>query len=326
MEAYAQAKHYAENAIRYLRDISVEYRKAEELSKMVMKHSAERVQGSLPFEQDVLDHALTGMKNTIKASINVLRVEEQAKEAARQTAISIETGPGADTARLMANEQEALLLAALANDSLAGYAASHHLYHTLAAHIATEYLEGRFETSTEQFLAALQVIKKDLDEMKQQQESKDAERQAATAGDAARQAHLLINERTGAITLKDGIAPFHLQDLVSIDEAPAQEHPGRSRLFFKDSHPRSSYDVPHDLLHEGCEARTRIHLQAPDGAGGQVAMLFLPNGTHIKLADIDLGQTKYDPIRPKRGVTISLKKDGQPPKGARQIKALCPSG
>src|SRR5260370_40947664 len=102
------------------------------------------------------------------------------------------------------------------------------------------------ETSIEQFLAALQVIQKDLDEMKQQKESKDAQRQTATLDNAARQAHLLIDEQTGAIILKDGRAAFHLQDLAGIDEAPLEEHLGQSRLFFKGGHPCSSYDVRHD--------------------------------------------------------------------------------
>src|SRR2546421_2858491 len=147
--------------------------------------------------------------------------------------------------------------------------------------------------------------------MKDQKERKDGERRAVTAGEDARQAHLLINEQTGAITLKDGMSAFHLQDLAGIDQAPAQERPGHSRLWFKESHPCSRYDVPHDLLHEGCEARTRIHLQIPDGSGEQVAVLYLPSGTHIKVADIDLEQTKHDPARPEYGVTITLKKDGQ---------------
>src|SRR5207248_2947090 len=107
--------------------------------------------------------------------------------------------------------------------------------------------------------------------------------------------------RTGTLTLKDGEAAFHLQDLAGIHEAPPQEHPGQSRLFFKAGYPCSSYDVPHEQLHQECEGRTRINLQVPDAAGGQVAMLFLPHGTHIKLADIDLGQTTYDPARPEHG-------------------------
>ncbi len=311
LEAYAQAKKCAADALRYLRAISAEYSNMEDPSNILMKHFADFLQGTLPFEEEVLDRALGGMKQIIKGSMRLLRVEEQAREAAHQTAIGIETGPGADTSQLTANEHEALLLAALANDALAGYAASYQLFHILVAYVASEQFGAMFETSIEQFLAALQMVKKDIDEMKQQKESKDAQRQTATLDNVARQAHLLIDERTGAIILKDGRAAFHLQDLTGIDEAPLQEHLSQSRLWFKGGRPYSSYDVAHDLLHEQCEARTRIHLQVPDGAGRQVAMLCLPNGTHINLADIDLEQTQYDPARPQGGVTITLKKDGQ---------------
>jgi len=270
----------------------------------------------------VLDRALTGVKNVVKVSINLLRAEEQAKEAAHQTATNRETGLDADNARLIANEQEALVLAAFANDVLAAYSHSYCIFHTLAAHVTKEQLEAMLQTCTEQLDDALQVIKGHLGEMKHQKKRKQRERQAATPSDAARQAHLLINEQTGAITLKDGAAAFHLQDLAGIDEAPLGEHPAQSRLIFKDGHPCSSYSVSHDLLHGECETRTRIHLQVPDGAGRQVAMLLLPNGTSIRVADIDLGQTTYDPTRPERGITITLKKDGQPPEGARQINLL----
>src|SRR5205823_991024 len=205
----------------------------------------------------VLNRAITGVKTIVKVSMNVLKLEKQAKEAAHQTASWRETGLGADTSRLLANEQEALLLAAFANEALAACVSSYHLFHTLAVHIAGENFESMLQSSIEQCDAALEVVKRDIDEMKDQKERKEVERRAVTAGDDARQAHLLINEQTGAITLKDGVSAFHLQDLAGIDQAPAQERPGHSRLWFKESHPCSRYDVPHDLLHEGCEARTR---------------------------------------------------------------------
>src|SRR5258708_4751357 len=295
MGAYAQAKKYAADALRYLREISTEYRKVEETSPMLMKDFADLLQGTLPFGQNMLDRAITGVKQIVKTSMNVQRREEQAKEAAHQTATGREIARDADIARLIANEQEALLLAALANDALAGCVALYCVFHTLAAYVTTEQLKAMLETSTEEFLAALQVIKKHLDEITQQKKSKQRECQAAIPSDAVWQAHLLINEQTGAITLKESAAAFHLQDLAGIDEAPLEEHLGQSKLIFKDGHPRSSYDVPHELLHEGCEARVRIHLQVPDEVGGQMAMLFLPNGTDIKVADIHVGQTTYDP-------------------------------
>ncbi len=232
-----------------------------------MKSFTDLLDGSLPFEKDILDHAITGVKQIVKASMNVLKLEGQAKEAAHRTVTGVETGQSADISRLLANEQEALVLAALANDALAEYAALYYLFHQLAAQVTKENLAAMLETSVERFVAALEVVKKDLEEMKHQKKSKDVQRQAITAGDAGRQAHILIDERTGAITLKAGRAPFHLQDLVGIDEAPAQEKTGLSRLFLKAGHSCSSYDVPHEQLHEECEARTRSHLQVPDGVG-----------------------------------------------------------
>jgi len=315
MEAYSQVKISLEYAIRYLRDIASEQRKVKNILKTVMKDFTDLRQGYLSFEKYVLDGAITGVKNIVKASFNLIRLEEHAEEAARQAANALDLAIGANSAQLLASEQEALLLAAFANDSLAGYAAGYGVFHKLAVDVAKETLATQLATSREHLVEALDVVKNDVDEMKQEKESKAAERQtaaSAVSADTGRQAHLLIDERTGAITLKerDRGAAFHLQDLAGISEASTQEDLHHSCLLFKDPSAWSSHDVAHDLLHESCETRTRIHLQVPDGTGEHVAMLFLPNGTQIKVADIDVSQTEYDPTRPECGVTITLKKGG----------------
>ncbi len=179
MEAYSQAKRYVEYAISYMRAISSEHIKVEETSKKLMKHFAGLLKEYLPFEQGLLDRAIAEVKNIVKVAINAIKLEESAKEATHQTATGLETIAGANISRLIASEHEALVLAALANDDLAEYAASYQMFHKLAETVAKENLKAVLETSKEQLVTALEIVEKDLDNVKKEKERRNAELQAA---------------------------------------------------------------------------------------------------------------------------------------------------
>ena len=306
IEAYSSAKTFVDHAIRYAQGIASEQSNVEEQAKLLVQHFTAVLQSHLSSEKDILQNAITGVKHIVKAAMNVIKQEKRAEEAAHQIATVLETAADADPSQLIVSEQEALLLAASANDALAQSVAFYRIFHKLAADVTKECLE----TMKEQFVASLEVANTYLDETKQEKDEKVLQCQRAASTNAQSKAHLLVNEQTGAITFADGVTAFHLQDLAGIGEVAPEERQGQCWLLFKDGHTWSSNDVAHNLLHETTEKRTSIDFLIPDGVGGQMAILSLPNGTQIKLTDIDLGKTEYDPVKPECGVTITLKEDG----------------
>src|SRR5258708_20244187 len=162
-----------------MRAISSEHIKVEETSKKLMKLFAGLLKEYLPFEEGLLDWTIAEVKNIVKVAINAIKLEESAKEATHQTATGLETIAGANISRLIASEHEALVLAALANDDLAEYAASYQMFHKLPETVPKQNLKAVLETSKEQLVTALEIVEKDLDNVKKEKERRNAELQAA---------------------------------------------------------------------------------------------------------------------------------------------------